>query len=139
MEHLGWPRLLTHISKSGGNSGLHATKIGTAATEPASQAQASKAQALRDLQIFYNTYKDKGFTVYSVSLDSKKDAWVQAIQADDLSWDSHVSELKSWYGVVNQEWNVNAIPQTFLLDKTGKIIALNAHGAELEQKVKAAL
>src|SRR5690606_22678823 len=43
----------------------------------------------------YNKYKDKGFTVFGVSLDRKKEDWVQAIQADGLTW-THVSDLKFW-------------------------------------------
>ncbi|MEX2379299.1 MAG: TlpA disulfide reductase family protein, partial [Vicingaceae bacterium] len=43
----------------------------------------------------YQKYKDKGFTVYGVSLDRTKEAWVNAIKNDGLSW-THVSDLKFW-------------------------------------------
>lgn len=84
----------------------------------------------------YNKYKDKGFTVYSVSLDRAKEPWIQAIKQDNLTWTDHVSELKHWNGQVNMSWGVNSIPATFLLDKTGKFVAMNPHGADLEKKVE---
>ena len=82
----------------------------------------------------YNKYKDKGFTIYGVSLDSSKDAWVGAIKKDGLLW-YHGSELKKWNSEVAQTYGVNAIPATYLLDKEGKVIAKNLRGASLENKL----
>ena len=84
----------------------------------------------------YEKYKDKGFTVYSVSLDENRDAWMQAITADNLSWPNHVSDLKGWQSEAAVAYNVNSIPATFLLDKEGNIIAQNLRGAQLEQKLQ---
>ncbi|MCC3152748.1 redoxin domain-containing protein [Hymenobacter sp. BT770] len=80
----------------------------------------------------YNTYKDKGFTVLGVSLDREgaHDAWVKAIQKDGLTW-THVSDLKYWNNAVAQEYSVQSIPQNFLLDPNGKIVATNLRGEEL--------
>jgi peroxiredoxin len=83
----------------------------------------------------YQQYKDKNFTVLGVSLDKKKEAWVQAIQADGLSW-NHVSDLKFWDSAVVPLFGINAIPTNFLLDPQGKIIAANLRGDALEQKLK---
>jgi len=91
----------------------------------------------------YKKYKDKGFTVYSVSLDgihprmmpnlgndqSKIDAqlekakkkWVAAIERDQLFWDTHVSDLKHWNSPVAKMYNVKGIPNTYLIDRDGKI------------------
>jgi len=82
----------------------------------------------------YNKFKDKGFTIYSVSLDQAKENWLRAIRNDHLTW-THVSDLKFWQSAAAQLYGVNAIPATFLLDKDGKIIAKNLRGAELEQKL----
>lgn len=87
----------------------------------------------------YEEYKDKGFTVYSVSLDENKDAWMKAITADNLSWPNHVSDLKGWNSDVVREYNVNGIPATFLLNKEGKIIGENLRGSELEKKLQEVL
>ena len=82
----------------------------------------------------YNKFKDKGFTIYSVSLDQTKDNWLRAIRNDHLTW-THVSDLKFWQSAAAQLYGVQAIPATFLLDKEGKIIAKNLRGEALEQKL----
>ena len=84
----------------------------------------------------YNKYKDKGFTIYSVSLDQDLNKWKQAIKADNLSWPNHVSDLKGWQSEAAAKYKVNSIPATFLLDKDGKIIDQNLRGAQLEQKLQ---
>jgi len=71
----------------------------------------------------YNNFKSKGFEVFSVSLDSDKNAWTQAIAQDKLSWSNHVSDLKGWKSLVTYQWGIEAIPYPILLDKTGKVIA----------------
>lgn len=83
----------------------------------------------------YNQYKDKGFDVYSVSLDDNVDAWKKAVQKDKLDWKNHVSELKSWESNVAKMYKIESIPTTYLLDKSGKIIAKNLRGQELENKL----
>lgn len=82
----------------------------------------------------YNQYKDKGFEIFGVSLDESKEKWLGAIQKDQLTW-QHVSDLKGWQSAAAQLYNIQAIPQTVLLDKEGKIIARNLRGPALEAKV----
>jgi thiol-disulfide isomerase/thioredoxin len=84
----------------------------------------------------YQKYKDAGFTVMSVSLDSNKDKWLAAIAADQLSWPNHVSDLGGWKSKVAQQYGVNSIPFTILLDKEGRVIATNLRGAALEQTLQ---
>ena len=81
----------------------------------------------------YNKFKDRGFTVLGVSLDQpgKRDAWLAAIEKDELPW-TQVSDLKFWSNEAAQLYNIRAIPQNFLIDPTGKIIAKNLRGAALE-------
>ena len=83
----------------------------------------------------YNKFKDKGFTVYSVSLDKEKTNWLKAIEKDGLAWPTHVSDLKYWQSIAAQTYGVNGIPATFLLDKEGRVIAKNLRGEALEQKL----
>jgi len=85
----------------------------------------------------YNKFKDKGFTIYSVSLDRPGDraGWTRAIRNDRLTW-THVSDLKYWQSEAAQKYGVQGIPATFLLDKDGKIIAKNLRGPALEQKLE---
>jgi peroxiredoxin len=82
----------------------------------------------------YNRFKDKGFTVLGVSLDQNKDAWLGAIQADNLTW-THVSDLKGWGNEVGKLYGVTGIPQNFLIDKDGKIVAKDLRGAALDEKL----
>lgn len=82
----------------------------------------------------FNKYKEKGFTVFGVSLDSKKDAWVKAIQADQLFW-PQVSDLKFWDSEPAKLYGIRGIPGNVLLDRSGKIIARNLRGEELEKKL----
>jgi len=86
----------------------------------------------------FTKYKDKNFTVYSVSLDSSKHDWEQAIIADKLNW-HHVSDLKSWDSPIVTLYGFNAIPYNVLVDPQGKIIATDLRGKKLEHKLAALL
>jgi len=82
----------------------------------------------------FNTYKDKGFTVFGISLDENKDKWLAAVEKDGLAW-TQVSDLKGWKNEVAGLYGVNAIPQNFLIDPSGKIIGKNLRGEALEKKL----
>ncbi|HEY0273218.1 MAG TPA: TlpA disulfide reductase family protein, partial [Chitinophaga sp.] len=82
----------------------------------------------------YNTYKDKGFTILSVSLDDSKTKWEDAIAKDGLLW-THVSDLKGWKNAVAEQYGIRAIPQNLLLDAEGKIIGKNLRGDALDKKL----
>jgi peroxiredoxin len=105
----------------------------------------------------YNKYKSKGFEVFSVSLDgldkgtrqamaadpaqleanlnASKERWKAAIQQDGLVWENHVSDLMKWDCAPGRTYGVSSIPRTFILDRNGKIAAINARGAALEAEV----
>jgi peroxiredoxin len=82
----------------------------------------------------FHKYKMKGFTVLGVSLDNAgmQQAWLDAIHKDELTW-TQVSDLKGWNNDVAKQYGVGAIPQNFLLDPTGKIIAKNIFGEALNK------
>ncbi|MEO7211555.1 TlpA disulfide reductase family protein [Mucilaginibacter sp.] len=84
----------------------------------------------------YNQYKDKNFTIVGVSLDklTAKKAWLAAIHKDGLAW-TQVSDLKFWAGKAAVIYGVKAIPQNFLIDPNGKIIAKNLRGDDLNDKL----
>lgn len=84
----------------------------------------------------YSKYHDKGFEVFSVSLDSDAASWKRAIEADKLVWPNHVSDLKKWQSKAAAMYGVSSIPSTFLLDKEGRIVQRNLRGADLERAVK---
>lgn len=89
-----------------------------------------------ELVRIYKKYKDQGFTVYSVSLDRRAQAWQQAIIQDGLEWEYHVSDLKYWQSQPAKMYGVTGIPFTYLLDKQGKIAAINPRSPQLEQAVQ---
>ena len=75
----------------------------------------------------YNKYKDGGFTIYSVSLDSDRVKWLTAIEKDGLDW-YHVSDLAGWKSEAAKTYQVRSIPATYLIDPKGKIIAKDLRG-----------
>jgi peroxiredoxin len=80
----------------------------------------------------YNKYKDKNFTVLGVSLDrpGDKEKWLKAIESDKLIW-TNVSDLNYFKNAAAVQYNITAIPQNYLIDPNGKIIAKNLRGEEL--------
>lgn len=82
----------------------------------------------------YNKYKDKNFTVFGVSLDKAKDKWLEAVKADNLTW-LHVSDLQGWQNAVAQQYGITSIPQNFLVDPQGNVVAKNLRGPALEAKL----
>ncbi len=84
----------------------------------------------------YNKYHDKGFTIFSVSLDNNRQSWINAIEKDDLGQWYHVSDLKGWHSSAAAAYGVTSIPSNFLLDPQGKIIARNLRGQKLQQTLE---
>lgn len=82
----------------------------------------------------YNTYTDK-FTIYSVSMDTKKPLWLGAIAKQKLPW-TQVSDLKYWTSPVVGDYMLQSVPLNFLIDKNGIILAKNIHGNALNEMVK---
>jgi peroxiredoxin len=82
----------------------------------------------------FNKFKQKNFTVLGVSLDRAREPWVQAIKDDQLSW-TQLSDLKFWNNEVATLYKIQSIPQNFLVDPAGKIIAKNLRGPELQDKL----
>lgn len=83
-------------------------------------------------------FKDKGFDVLGVSLDDNKGDWMKAIQYDNLQW-GHVSDLKRWDSKVAALYKVDGIPASFMIDPSGKIVAKNLRGADLENFLRKTL
>ena len=93
----------------------------------------------------YKKYNDKnftrgnGFTIYSVSLDTDKQAWMNGISNDGLEWEYHVSDLQGWSASPAALYKVAAIPANFLVDADGIIIAKNLRAEALGQTMESLL
>lgn len=85
----------------------------------------------------FNQFKDKGFTVVGVSLDSQADSlkWIGAIRKDGLQW-TQLSDLNGFDNVAARQYQVEAIPSNFLLDPDGIIIAKNLRGDMIAKKLE---
>ncbi len=73
----------------------------------------------------------KGFEIYGVSLDNNLDNWKKAIVSDNLTWNTHVSDLKGWNSSAAKVYGIRSIPSNLLIDENGVIIAKNLRGAQL--------
>jgi peroxiredoxin len=82
----------------------------------------------------YEKFKTRGLNILSVSLDGQRDAWLKAVKQDNLSW-PQVSNLKGFKDEVAVKYGVHAIPENFLIDPKGNIIAKGLHGEELHKKL----
>ena len=83
-----------------------------------------------EIVAIYQDFHEQGFDIFAISLDNSREAWIDAIHKDNLTW-THVSELKGWNGEVSNAFCVNSIPSNLLIDPEGKIIARNVFGEEL--------
>ena len=87
------------------------------------------------LVYLYKRYKSKGLEIYGLSIDDRKERWLNAVKKDKLSW-LQVMDDKGWDAPSALTYGVDAIPANVLLDKEGKILAINLEGAALEKKIK---
>ena len=82
----------------------------------------------------FQRFKDKNFTVLGISLDRDRNAWLNAIKEDNLNW-TQLSDLKFWNNAVAVQYRVQSIPQNYLIDPDGKIVAKNLRGQELHSRL----
>ena len=84
----------------------------------------------------YEKYKDLGFEVFSVSLDSDASRWKKAIEQDQLTWPNHVSDLAGWRNAASREYGISSIPHTMLIDRDGRILATHLRGQGVESALR---
>jgi alkyl hydroperoxide reductase subunit AhpC len=83
----------------------------------------------------YHRFHSKGLNIIGVSLDEEVDRWKEAIAKDKLTW-THVSNLEGWKDPIAILYEVEQIPCTFLLDSSGKVIAKDLMGEQLEERIE---
>lgn len=91
--------------------------------------------ANKGLQKIYSKYKAKGFEIFGVSLDNDKTDWKKAITKDKISW-LQVNENGGWQAPTAINWGINAIPTSYLIDRSGRLIAMDLTGKELDKTLK---
>jgi len=91
--------------------------------------------ANRGLVKLYDKFRDKGFEIYSVSFDDEKADWLKAIKQDKIKW-LQVNEPGKWDAKTALDWNIYALPTSFLIDKNGFLLAMDLEGKELEKALK---
>jgi peroxiredoxin len=89
----------------------------------------------KGLARLYPKFKEKGFEIFSVSLDSERDKWEKAIKKDKISW-IQVNEPGGWEAPTALKWNIFAIPTSYLIDQNGKLFAMDLEGKDLENAIR---
>lgn len=87
-----------------------------------------------ELKELYQKYHDRGFEIYQVSVDTTKPAWIEVVQMQKLSWIS-VCDFKGAGSLAVQMFGITSVPQNFLLDREGNIVARNAYGDDLKKEL----
>ena len=94
--------------------------------------------ANKGLSKVYSKYKDKGFEIFSVSLDDDTKSWKKAIKKDKITW-MQAFDPGGWDAASAVKWNIIALPSSFLVDKDGNVVAFDPEKSELENKLRVLL
>jgi thiol-disulfide isomerase/thioredoxin len=91
--------------------------------------------ANKGLVKLYEKFHDKGFEIYSVSLDEDRDEWLKAVKKDKIEW-LQVIDNRGWEATTARQWNIFALPTSYLIDSGGNVIAMDLEGKALEKVLK---
>lgn len=83
----------------------------------------------------YSKYKDKGFEIFAVSLDDQKNAWKSAVKKDKITW-LQVNDAGGWEAPTARAWYIESIPTSYLIDRDGKLLAMDLEQKDLEKALK---
>ena len=89
----------------------------------------------RRLVKLYKKYRDRGFEIYGVSVDEEKSDWMRAIAQDKITW-IQVNDNAGNMGRTVMQWNITAIPTSFLINQAGDVVAINADGKKLDKLIQ---
>jgi peroxiredoxin len=90
--------------------------------------------ANKHLAKLYKKYKEKGFEIYSVSVDGDAESWKKAIKKDKITW-LQVNDPGDWASPTATSWGIAALPTTFVIDKKGVLTDYDLEGKQLEKKI----
>jgi peroxiredoxin len=77
------------------------------------------------LVTLYHQYRDRGFEIFSIGVETSADAWRKAIARDGMVWPYHSVDEQQFGGAVARQYNVHSIPATFLILPNGTIAGVN--------------
>lgn len=83
----------------------------------------------------YNTYKNRGFEIFGVSIDMHKSGWTKALSENKMNW-INVCDFKGWDSPITEGYRIVKTPTYFLLNKSGNIVAKPRHITEVQQILK---
>ena len=89
----------------------------------------------KELTKIYPKYKAMGFEIFGVSIDAGRDNWLKAIRKDKINW-LQVNDPGDWNAKIVAQWGLYGIPTSYLVDKKGKLVAMDLVGKELEKALK---
>lgn len=92
--------------------------------------------ANKKLVKLYDKYKERGFEIFSVSLDEDQGDWKKAIARDKISWVQVNDPRGSWNAKTAADWNISVLPTSFLINKKGDVVAIDPDGKELEKGIR---
>ena len=81
----------------------------------------------------YERFKDRGFEVVAISLDANRDALEKYLEKEALPWVCLHEKDSKVRNPTAREVGLRAIPTCILIDRTGKVISVQARGAYLGQ------
>ena len=85
-----------------------------------------------NLRKLYDKYHDKGFDIFSVSIDKDDDAWRKALKEEQLPW----TNCRDTEGDIAKTYGVQSIPMLVVVDTEGRLVIENLRGEELENGLK---
>ena len=86
----------------------------------------------------YESYKDEGFDIIGISLDTDETRLRNYLKENDIPW-RQVFSGKGWQSPVSQQYGIRAIPAPWLIDRDGTLITKQARGRALAELVAEAL
>ena len=89
----------------------------------------------KNLVKLYPKFKDKGFEIFAVSLDTETEKWKKAVAKDKVTW-TQVIDAGGWEAPTAMNWYISALPTSYLIDREGKLVAMDLEGKELEKALK---
>ena len=88
----------------------------------------------RELVAIKEKYKEHDFDILSISLDTDRDAWLQAMKEDSVTW-RQGNDFDGWKNGVVQRLQISHLPSNLLINTQRRIQAIDLYGEELDTKI----